>query len=71
MKASGQVDDKIYQRRQKNERSVCILFLLDMSISTSESIDIPRRQLAKSGLDGYDNPAHHKIIDVEKRAWWS
>ncbi|MBI2886982.1 MAG: hypothetical protein HYY02_07215 [Chloroflexi bacterium] len=68
MRAAGYIDDKIYQRRDKLERSVSILFLLDMSISTSESADLSRRALANAGWGAFGSPEYKRIIDVEKES---
>ncbi len=56
LRTGRQPSDKLFWRRNKNERSVAALFLLDMSASTSEAIG--------------GGPARGKkrLIDVEKEA---
>ncbi len=44
-------DDKVYWRRNKTERSVAAVFLLDMSASTSEAIEEIKIQPEDSALD--------------------
>ena len=43
LRAGGYASEKIYWRRNKVERDVAVLFLLDMSASTAEAIDENRR----------------------------
>ena len=76
-------DDKIYWRRNKNERDVAVIFLLDMSASTAEAID----EKPKEDVDDDDVPedprqyliwlrtrreqarrSYRRIIDLEKEA---
>lgn len=68
MKAAGHLNDKIYQRRDKQERSVSILFLLDMSISTSEALDLSRHRPPHAGWSSYEHAEVKRIIDVEKES---
>ena len=67
-KASGRFNEKIYQRRQQSQRRVSLLFLLDMSISTGENIELTRRELANAGWGAYGNQENRRIIDVEKES---
>ncbi len=74
-------DEKIYWRRNKVERDVAVVFLLDMSASTSESIE--EKTIEPEDTSIYDNvrayldwvklrkelestEGYKKIIDVEK-----
>ncbi len=52
MRIGQQPSDRLYIRRQREERDVAVAFLLDMSSSTNESAD----------------GSHRRIIDVEKQA---
>ena len=73
--------DKVYWRRNKVERSVAVVFLLDMSASTAEDIDEARRRTRDWDDDPWDQgwprtwhfrrPAsenYRRIIDVEKES---
>jgi nitric oxide reductase NorD protein len=44
LRSGGVASDKVYWWRNKIERDVAVLFLLDVSASTAEAIDEPRRQ---------------------------
>ena len=62
-------DDKIYWRRYKVRRDVAVVFLLDMSASTAEtlSMDGPRLPLpGDSGPRGVSGRSKRRIIDLEK-----
>ncbi len=81
LRAGGYSSEKIYWRRNKVERDVAVLFLLDMSASTAEAIDENRR-------DDWDAPndpveymlwlrtrrgdtsrrSYKRIIDLEKES---
>ena len=76
--------DHIYARRNKTERDVAVLFLLDMSASTAEAIDEAKRMA--DAWDAPDDPADYlhwlrnrrtepaprrtykRIIDLEKES---
>ena len=76
--------DHIYARRNKTERDVAVLFLLDMSASTAEAIDEAKRMA--DSWDAPDDPADYlhwlrnrrtdppprraykRIIDLEKES---
>ncbi|MBI3743320.1 MAG: hypothetical protein HY261_03440, partial [Chloroflexi bacterium] len=75
--------DKVYWRRNKQDRDVAVVFLLDMSASTAEAVDETRRQ-----FDSWDLPddprdymawlrnrreemtrrTYKRIIDIEKES---
>lgn len=55
-------DDKIYFRRNKIERDVAVVFLLDMSASTDEEIN---RRDRKSDDDDFDDDPRRYL------AWWA
>jgi len=74
-------DEKLYWRRNKNERSVAVAFLLDMSASTAEAIDEAKKPSDDWGAP--DDPVEYmvwlrsrrsegmrrtykRIVDVEK-----
>ena len=62
-------DDKIYWRRYKVRRDVAVVFLLDMSASTAEtlSIEAPGPVIAGApGPRGAAGRAKRRIIDLEK-----
>jgi len=54
-----QPDDKVYWRRNKIERDVAVVFLLDMSASTAEAIDEAHR-LAED-WDAPDDPVEYMV----------
>ena len=54
-------DDKIYWRRHKVRRDVAVLFLLDMSASTAEPLNIDA-----PGPRGAASRSKRRIIDLEK-----
>ena len=60
-RAGHTLADKVYARRDKHDRSVAAVFLLDMSASTDDKIKHP---------DGrpVDDAPQRRIIDVEKEA---
>ncbi|MDO8671056.1 MAG: hypothetical protein Q7O66_06450 [Dehalococcoidia bacterium] len=59
--------DRVYWRRQKIERDVCVAFLLDMSASTFERLGAG--DLSPDGAPAYPGLAGGKrIIDLEKEA---
>lgn len=75
--------DKVYWRRNKTQRDVAVVFLLDMSASTAEAIDEGRRQF--DTWDFPDDPrdymawlrtrreemtrrTYKRIIDIEKES---
>ncbi len=75
--------DKVYWRRNKIEREVSVVFLLDMSASTAEAVDEARRQI--DAWDFPDDPrdymawlrtrreemsrrTYKRIIDIEKES---
>ena len=57
-RAGQTLADKVYSRRDKHDRSVAAVFLLDMSASTDDKIKAP---------DG-EGETQRRIIDVEKEA---
>ena len=62
-------DDKIYWRRYKVRRDVAVVFLLDMSASTAETLSVegpgrPRPEWA--GARGTAGRSKRRIIDLEK-----
>ena len=57
-RAGHTLADKVYARRDKHDRSVAAVFLLDMSASTDDKIKDPAG----------DGEAPRRIIDVEKEA---
>ena len=57
-RAGHTLADKVYARREKHDRSVAAVFLLDMSASTDDRIKTPE--------DDGEQP--RRIIDVEKEA---
>ncbi len=63
---------KLYVARQREERDVATLFLIDMSASTDEPLESRQRRAADHALDvlgGRDSPASsRRIIDVTKEA---
>ena len=62
-------DDKIYWRRYKVRRDVAVVFLLDMSASTAETLNIegPGSPLpGASGPRGTAGRSKRRIIDLEK-----
>ena len=67
-RALGLLPDRVYQRREFSERSVSILFLLDMSLSTSEGVLRGQEQPSAQGWSGFARPDYKRIIDVEKES---
>ena len=61
-RAGHTLADKVYARRDKHDRSVAAVFLLDMSASTDDKIKNPDGSAADNG----EPP--RRIIDVEKEA---
>ena len=62
-------DDKIYWRRYKVRRDVAVVFLLDMSASTAETLSIEGPGLPLTGASGPRGSAgssKRRIIDLEK-----
>ena len=62
-------DDKIYWRRYKVRRDVAVVFLLDMSASTAETLSIDGPGPSPSGAPGPRGAAgrfKRRIIDLEK-----
>ena len=57
-RAGHALADKVYARRDKHDRSVAAVFLLDMSASTDDKINDPAS----------DGESQRRIIDVEKEA---
>jgi len=79
-KAGTTPDDKIYWRRNKVQRDVSVVFLLDMSASTGEYIEEKKEewpsdddpwtyiaQLRTRRMTG-DGEKHKRIIDLEKES---
>ena len=82
-KAGGTPDDKVYWRRNKTERDVAVIFLLDMSASTAEAIE-ERSDIDDDDEDIPDDPRQYlfwlrsrreqqkrsylRIIDLEKES---
>ncbi|MCZ6539160.1 MAG: hypothetical protein O6922_04970, partial [Chloroflexi bacterium] len=81
LRAGVSPDEKLYWRRNKNERSVAVAFLLDMSASTAEAIDEAKKPSDDWGAP--DDPVEYmvwlrsrrsegmrrtykRIVDVEK-----
>ena len=61
-----QPDDKVYWRRNKIERDVAVVFLLDMSASTAEAIDDSHR-LAED-WDAPDDPVEYMVCLRNRRS---
>ena len=61
-RAGHALADKVYARRDKHDRSVAAVFLLDMSASTDDKI---KRGDGRAADDG---ESQRRIIDVEKEA---
>jgi len=64
-------DERIYIRRERKERDVAALFLLDMSASTDDVIvSEPSETPLVDGEPGYEesNPSEKRIIDLEKES---
>ena len=61
-RAGHTLADKVYARRDKHDRSVAAVFLLDMSASTDDKIKNP------DGSPADDGEPPRRIIDVEKEA---
>ena len=61
-RAGHTLADKVYARRDKQDRSVAAVFLLDMSASTDDKIKNP------DGSPADDGEPQRRIIDVEKEA---
>ena len=61
-RAGHTLADKVYARRDKHDRSVAAVFLLDMSASTDDRIK------NGDGCPAGDDEAPRRIIDVEKEA---
>ena len=61
-RAGHTLADKVYARRDKHDRSVAAVFLLDMSASTDDKIKDP------DGILAGDAEPSRRIIDVEKEA---
>ena len=61
-RAGHTLADKVYARRDKHDRSVAAVFLLDMSASTDDRIK------NGDGRPAGDDEAPRRIIDVEKEA---
>ena len=61
-RAGHTLADKVYARRDKQDRSVAAVFLLDMSASTDDKIKNP------DGRPADDGEPPRRIIDVEKEA---
>ena len=57
-RAGQTLADKVYSRRDKQDRSVAAVFLLDMSASTDDKIKVPDEE----------GETQRRIIDVEKEA---
>ena len=57
-RAGQTLADKVYSRRDKQDRSVAAVFLLDMSASTDDKIKVPDDE----------GETQRRIIDVEKEA---
>ena len=82
-KAGATPDDKVYWRRNKTERDVAVIFLLDMSASTAEAIE-ERSNYEDDDEDIPDDPRQYlfwlrtrreqqkrsylRIIDLEKES---
>ena len=82
-KAGATPDDKVYWRRNKTERDVAVIFLLDMSASTAEAIE-ERSDFDDDDEDIPDDPRQYlfwlrsrreqqkrsylRIIDLEKES---
>ncbi|GIW44657.1 MAG: hypothetical protein KatS3mg077_1939 [Candidatus Binatia bacterium] len=56
---------KLYVARQREERDVAVLFLVDMSASTDEPVDHPA---GKNGADRTRAGSQRRIIDITKEA---
>ena len=61
-RAGHTLAEKVYARRDKHDRSVAAVFLLDMSASTDDKIKNP------DGSPADDGEPPRRIIDVEKEA---
>jgi len=64
-------DERIYIRRERKERDVAALFLLDMSASTDDVIVSEQQETPLvDGEPGYEesNPSEKRIIDLEKES---
>lgn len=61
-RAGHALADKVYARRDKHDRSVAAVFLLDMSASTDDKIKNP------DGCAADDGEPQRRIIDIEKEA---
>jgi nitric oxide reductase NorD protein len=81
LRAGGYASDKVYWRRNKVERDVAVLFLLDMSASTAEAIDESRRDDWTAPSDPVEymlwlrtrrgevtRRSYKRIIDLEKES---
>ncbi len=65
-------DDRIYVQRQRKDRDVSTLFLLDMSASTDDRIsppELPAEQVQDGDADGsqYDDDGAKMEVDTRKR----
>ena len=62
--------ERFYMRKYKNKRDVAVLFLVDVSASTAESIDIEDQTNELYGIDKNinSNSDFRRIIDIEKEA---
>ena len=62
--------EKLYWKRNKVQRDVAVLFLLDTSASTAEAIsDISTSYPVSGGTDlNVSRSSYKRIIDVEKEA---
>jgi nitric oxide reductase activation protein len=81
LRAGGYASDKVYWRRNKVERDVAVLFLLDMSASTAEAIEESRRDDWNAPNDPVEymlwlrtrrgevtRRSYKRIIDLEKES---
>ncbi|MSQ26766.1 MAG: hypothetical protein EXR51_01335 [Dehalococcoidia bacterium] len=68
LRATGHIQDRVYQRRDRTDRSVSLLFLLDMSLSTSEGVLRLDPNKDDMGWSGFGRPEYKRIIDIEKES---
>lgn len=64
----GHLHDRVYQRRARLQRSVSLLVLLDMSLSTSEGVLKLDPRKDDLGWTAFERPAYKRIVDVEKES---
>lgn len=67
-KAGGVPDESIYEQKQRVERDVATLFLIDMSASTDDIIYTTEVGLNSERRELPKKPISKRIIDVEKEA---